>query len=125
MDLRPVTTSTLDRGVHVAFDRLTELAGVRPIILAEIDDMAMLGLFARESHCLALVPPVVVWDELMSGALVEHYKIPKITERFYAITQSRCFPNPLVQEVLAHQLEEPADWAVAAAQSLAKSAPSS
>lgn len=121
----PVLVPSLDSDLRVAFDRLTELAGVRPIILAEIDDMAMLRLFARESHCLALVPPVVVWDELVSGALVEHYKIPDITERFYAITQSRRFPNPLVKEVLAHQLEEPAEWAVAAAQSLAKSSPSS
>lgn len=121
----PVLVPSLDSDLRVAFDRLTELAGVRPIILAEIDDMAMLRLFARESHCLALVPPVVVWDELVSGALVEHYKIPDITERFYAITQSRRFPNPLVKEVLAHHLEEPAEWAVAAAQSLAKSSPSS
>ncbi|MEM7435426.1 MAG: LysR family transcriptional regulator [Myxococcota bacterium] len=103
----PVLVPSLDSDLRVEFDRLVEAAGVRPIILAEIDDMAMLRLFARDSHCLALVPPVVVRDELLSGVLVEHSKIPEITERFYAITQSRRFPNPLVKEILARRLDEP------------------
>ena len=97
----PVLVPSLDSDVRVAFDRLMELAGVRPMILAEVDDMAMLRLFARDSRCLALVPPVVVRDELLNGVLVERCRIPEITERFYAISQSRRFPNPLVKEVLA------------------------
>lgn len=96
----PILLPSLDSDVRVAFDRLMELAGVRPLILAEVDDMAMLRLFARDSDCLALVPPVVVRDELRTGVLVERCQIPEITESFYAITQSRRFPNPLVRELL-------------------------
>ena len=66
--------------------------------------MAMLRLFARDSRCLALVPPVVVRDELLSGVLVERCRIPEITERFFAISQSRRFPNPLVKEILSKPL---------------------
>ena len=106
----PVLLPSFDSDLRVAFDRQMELSGVRPIILAEIDDMTMLRLFARESQCLALVPPVVVLDELMDGALVEHFKIPEITERFYAITQTRRFPNPLVKEVLSRPIDEPDLW---------------
>ena len=102
----PILVPSLDSDLRVAFDQLMERSGVRPIILAEIDDMAMLRLFARDSHCLALVPPVVVRDELLGGSLVEHHKIPHIEERFYAITQTRRFPNPLVEEVIAPRLEE-------------------
>ena len=101
----PVLVPSLDSNVRVAFDRLMELAGIRPTILAEVDDMAMLRLFARDSRCLALVPPVVVRDELINGLLVERCKVPEITERFYAITQSRRFPNPLVKEILAGPLQ--------------------
>ncbi|MEM7135741.1 MAG: LysR family transcriptional regulator [Myxococcota bacterium] len=107
LETAPVLVPSLDSDLRVEFDQLMEAAGVRPIILAEIDDMAMLRLFARDSHCLALVPPMVVRDELSSGVLVEHSKIPEITERFYAITQSRRFPNPLVKEILARRLDEP------------------
>lgn len=96
----PILLPSLDSDFRVAFDRLLELAGVRPTILAEVDDMAMLRLLARDSDGISLVPPVVVRDELRTGVLVERCRIPDLTESFYAITQSRRFPNPLVRELL-------------------------
>lgn len=96
----PILLPSLDSDFRVAFERLLELAGVRPMILAEVDDMAMLRLLARDSAGITLVPPVVVRDELRTGSLVELCRVPDITEKFYAITQSRRFPNPLVREIL-------------------------
>lgn len=96
----PVLLPSLGSDIRVAFDRLLELAGVRPIILAEVDDMAMLRLLARESEGVALVPPIVVRDELAAGVLVERCRIPDITESFYAILQKRRFPNQLLAELL-------------------------
>jgi len=96
----PILLPSLDSDVRIAFDRVLELAGVRPTILAEVDDMAMLRLLARDSDGISLVPPVVVRDELRTGILVERCRIPDLTEKFYAITQSRRFPNPLVRELL-------------------------
>jgi LysR family transcriptional activator of nhaA len=86
--------------IRSAFDALIGRAGVTPRIVAEIDDMAMLRLMAREGHGLALVPPVVVVDELASGVLVEHAQIGELREQFYAITRRRRFQNPLVRELL-------------------------
>ena len=68
-------------------------AVIRPIILAEVDDMAMLRLLAREREGVTLVPPIVVRDELQSGLLVEHCRIPQLTESFYAIVKNRRFPS--------------------------------
>jgi LysR family transcriptional activator of nhaA len=101
-DLRtqPVVLPSLQSGMRAEFDRLLEEAGVVPTILAEVDDMAMLRLIARESDALSLVPLVVVQDELRSGALVERHRLPQVTEDFYAITTSRRFPNPLLRELL-------------------------
>ncbi|MGC8476522.1 MAG: LysR family transcriptional regulator [Acetobacteraceae bacterium] len=101
-DLRtePVLLPSLDSDIRVAFDRMLELAGVRPIVLAEVDDMAMLRLLAREREGFALVPPIVVRDELASGVLVEHWRIPELKETFYAIVQKRRFPNRLLGELL-------------------------
>jgi LysR family transcriptional activator of nhaA len=42
----------------------------------------------------------VVQDELDAGLLVEHCRIPDVTERFYAIVQARRFPNPLLQALI-------------------------
>ncbi len=97
----PVLLPSLDSEIRVAFDRLLELAGIRPTILAEVDDMAMLRLLARELDGVTLVPSIVVRDELESGVLVEHCRIPGVTESFYAIVQNRRFPNLLLGELLS------------------------
>jgi LysR family transcriptional activator of nhaA len=93
-----------DSDFRRAFDRQLALAGVRPVIVAEVDDMAMLRLLARESGALALVPPVVVRDELQSGLLVERARLPDVREAFYAIVQERRFPNPLLGELLGRKV---------------------
>ncbi len=82
------------------FDTLLAAAGVLPCIAAEVDDMAMLRLLAREGVGVALVPPVVVKDELRDGRLREICRVPGLIKPFYAITLSRQFPNPLVQELI-------------------------
>ena len=96
----PVILPSMESNTRAAFDRLTAGAGARPRVMAEVDDMAMLRLLAREGEGLALVPPVVVRDEIESGVLVETHRIPQILETFYAITPSRRFPNPLVAELV-------------------------
>lgn len=101
-DLRhtPLVLPSLDSNIRSAFDLLLEQHRIRPIIAAEVDDMAMLRLLAREGAGLALVPPVVVSDELENRILVERHRIREIRESFYAITPSRRFPNPAVAEIL-------------------------
>lgn len=86
--------------IRLAFDAQLERAGVRPRIVAEVDDMAMLRLLARAGDALALVPPVVVRDELASGLLVERCQVPNLKESFYAVTTTRRFSHPLVRELV-------------------------
>jgi LysR family transcriptional activator of nhaA len=89
-----------DSNLRAAFDLLMERMGVRPIVAAEVDDMAMLRVLAAEGAGLALVPPVVVRRELENGLLVERHRITEIRETFHAITISRRFPNPLLRDLL-------------------------
>lgn len=100
LDGAPMVLPSAESELRLAFDRLCDAARVRPSILAEVDDMAMLRLLARESDGLTLVPPIVVRDELASGVLVERARVPLLSESFYAITLRRRFPNPLVGELL-------------------------
>jgi len=72
--------------LRAQFDALCEAAGVRPRIRAEVDDMAMLRLLARDSGWLALLPEVVVQDELKSGLLSVTGRSEPLRESFYAIT---------------------------------------
>lgn len=68
------------------FDALCASAGVTPRLRAEVDDMAMLRLIARDSGWLTLLPEVVVQDELRIGALVRVGHSMDLHENFYAIT---------------------------------------
>ena len=101
-DLRttPIVLPSLDTSIRVAFDLVMERAGIRPLIAAEVDDMATLRLMAVESDGVTLVPPVVVLRELRDGALVERHRIREITEKFYAITPTRRFPNEFVRKLV-------------------------
>lgn len=97
---QPVVLPSEDNAVRAAFDLLLEASGIQPKILAEVDDMAMVRLLARETGALALVPPVVVQDELKSGVLIERCSVPQLRESFYAITMRRRFAHPVLREML-------------------------
>ncbi len=87
-------------GLRMGFDALMDRLGVTPQIIAEVDDMAMMRLLAREGIGLAVLPPIVVRDELASSALVESAQLPNLTEAFYGVTVERRFPNPLLAELM-------------------------
>jgi len=91
---------TRESSIRTGFDALVNRLGIQPQIVAEVDDMAMLRLVAREHHGLAVVPPIVVKDELDDGTLIEVAELPGLAETFFAITLTRRFPNPLLSLVL-------------------------
>jgi len=68
------------------FDALCMAADIRPRVRAEVDDMAMLRLIARDSGWLTVLPEVVVQDELRTGHLATLGRSSLLQERFYAIT---------------------------------------
>lgn len=98
---RPLILPTRETSLRVGFDALADRLDIRPQIAAEVDDMAMMRLLTREGIGLAVMPPIVVKDELESGYLAEAARLTDIAETFYAITIERKFPNPLVKELLA------------------------
>ena len=65
--------------------------------------MAMLRLLARADLGLAVIPPIVVQDELETGRLIEAAALPEVHETFYAVTLQRRFPNPLLAGLLARE----------------------
>ncbi|MFY7744011.1 MAG: LysR family transcriptional regulator [Erythrobacter sp.] len=96
----PLILPTPETALRAGFDALIETLGIVPRIAAEADDMAMLRLLARSDAGVAVIPPIVVRDELAGGALYELAQLPGLTEEFHAVTIARTFPNPLLREVL-------------------------
>lgn len=95
-----------DSEIRTEFDALCEQLGVKVSVLAEVDDMATLRLLARDTEAVALVPSVVVRDELRSGVLSQLCVVPGLHETFYAITIDRQFPHPLLRSLLARDEAE-------------------
>ncbi|WP_179380775.1 LysR family transcriptional regulator [Jannaschia marina] len=96
----PLVLPTPETALRAGLDGLIERLGVLPRIAAEADDMAMLRLLVREDVGIAVLPPIVVRDELAAGQLVELARLDEITEVFSAVTKRRKFPNPLLSELL-------------------------
>ncbi|PLX75243.1 MAG: LysR family transcriptional regulator [Azoarcus sp.] len=72
--------------LRAQFDAMCMSAGVQPRLRAEVDDMAMLRLIARDSNWLTVLHEVVVQDEIHGGSLVSVGQSTQLQERFYAIT---------------------------------------
>lgn len=96
----PVIIPTADSVIRVEFDALMDRMRIKPVIAAEVEDMAMVRLLTRAGVGLAVIPPIVVKDELDSGLLAEFASLPGIMEAFYAVIAERKFPNPIVLDLL-------------------------
>jgi LysR family transcriptional activator of nhaA len=96
----PLILPTPESGLRAGFEALRERLGVAVRIAAEVDDMAMMRLLAREGVGLAVLPPIVVRDELASGELQEAGRLPGLAQPFHAVTIPRRFPNALLREAL-------------------------
>lgn len=81
-------------------DAFLERHRLNPNILGEIDDIALLRIFALRSNEIVALPNVGIKDDLESKALKIILVADKIEQKFYAITRQRKFPNPLVEELI-------------------------
>ena len=95
-----------DHDTRAAFDVLCSRLGVRYRLRAEVDDMALVRLMTRDSAGVALMPSVVVQDELQAGVLQEYCVVPDLFEDFYAITVQRRFPSTALRELLRRSSDE-------------------
>lgn len=93
--------------IRTGFDSLVARLGVVPKIFAEVDDMAMIRLLARQDAGVALAPDVVLADEIAAGMLAAAPFDLGLEETFFAITAPRSFPHPMLADVL--HLESPSN----------------
>ena len=96
----PIILPSTNSSIRIGFDALVAQLGIRPNIVAEVDDMAMMRLLAREDVGLAVLPLIAIKDELEQGILIEADRLPGISETFYAVTLDRRFPNPMLQRLI-------------------------
>jgi LysR family transcriptional regulator, transcriptional activator of nhaA len=96
----PVIVPGPESGLRAEFEALANRLRIVPRIAAEVDDMAMMRLLARQDVGLAVMPAIVVRDELRAGTLMRATPLSGLVETFYAVTIARSFPNPLLRPLL-------------------------
>lgn len=101
-DLRdvPLLLPGPNNDIRAAFAVLCDHWNLHPQIMGEVDDMAMLRLLVRDSDAIAVLPKVVIRDEISAGVLKEYAVLPGVYENFYAISVKRHFESPLVKQLL-------------------------
>ena len=74
--------------------------GLRPRIVAEFQDSALLKAFGAEGRGLIAVPSFVENDVCRQYGLVPIYTLPGVEETFYALTVERKISHPGVRAIL-------------------------
>ncbi|MEI8254355.1 MAG: LysR substrate-binding domain-containing protein [Deltaproteobacteria bacterium] len=102
----PIIVPGPESEVRSEFEAMCEQRGIKITVLAEVDDAATMRLLVRDTSAIALLPSIVVRDEIRSGLLRELATVPGLYETFYAITVEREFPHPLLRSLLSrHETE--------------------
>lgn len=86
--------------IRTGFDALIARLRITPRIVADVDDMAMVRLLAREQVGVAIAPAVVLADEIAAGIVRTAPFDLAINERFYAVTMRRSFQHPELEALL-------------------------
>lgn len=101
--LMPSRHSSLRR----ALDQWLERHGLRPVVVAEIEDSALLNFFGRDGLGVVAVPSVIAHTVEAQHRITILGQADGVTESFYAISAERRIRNPAVAaitEAARHEL---------------------
>ncbi len=96
----PLFLPSRQSDVRADFDLMLANSGVEPFVHAEVDDMALLRLLALSGEGLALVSKIVVERELQSRKIKFMLRVPRLVEKYYALTIRKRFQNTWLAEII-------------------------
>lgn len=96
LDGVPVLLPTDDTAIRRALDQWLDRQGVRPLMLGEFEDYALLREFAREGHGFAPVPSVLEAQFRKQHGFVRIGLARGVNAEFYAISVERKIKHPAV-----------------------------
>ncbi|MGZ3771549.1 MAG: LysR family transcriptional regulator [Bdellovibrio sp.] len=98
---RPLYIPGHNLEVRPELDAFFESMRISPTILGEIDDVALLRIFALRSKEIVALPLLGVKDDIEEKKLQVLGNAGRIEQKFYAITRKKKFPNPLIEKLIA------------------------
>ncbi|MBB01410.1 MAG: LysR family transcriptional regulator [Planctomyces sp.] len=95
--LLPSKESAIRGGLEAWFDQ----CGVRPRVVAEFDDSALLKVFGQAGHGLFSAPSTVA-DHVRRRYDVQAIGVAPVNETFYAVSPERRVKHPVVAQLIRH-----------------------
>lgn len=93
--LLPNEPGAVRRGLELWFDA----QGIRPDVVAEVDDSALLQTFAQAGAGIAVGPTAIEADMLRQHGLAVVGRTEAVRERYYAVTVERRIRHPALVEM--------------------------
>lgn len=87
---------TSNTTVRQSLEQWFEATGIRPNIVGEVEDMAMLQTLGQHGHGIFVAPTVVCDDVCRRYGVIAIGELEKVKERFYAISVERKITHPAV-----------------------------
>ncbi|MDF3035796.1 MAG: nhaR [Paucimonas sp.] len=97
----PLLLPTRNNAVRIRIDHWLEEHGVRPDIVGEFDDNALLTTFGRNGLGLFPAPSALKNDVKLQFAAEPVGDMTKVKEHFYAISNERKIKHPAVEAILS------------------------
>lgn len=82
-------------------DAYLERLKVPAQVVGEIDDIALLRIFALRSSAIVALPEMGVKNDIENNELLVLGKAPNVEQRFYAITRQRRAPHKIIESLIA------------------------
>ena len=105
LDGVPVLLPTDDTAIRRALDQWLDKQEIRPIMVGEFEDYAMLREFARAGHGFAPVPSILEEQFRKEYGIARVGVATGVKAEFYAISVERKIKNPAVAEMIEHGRE--------------------
>jgi LysR family transcriptional activator of nhaA len=96
----PFLLPTRNNSLRGRIDEWFELHNVRPDVVGEFEDNALLNTFGRSGAGLFFAPSVLEQEVLAQFGAVVVGKVPQVREQFYAISNERKIKHPAVEAIL-------------------------
>ncbi|MDO8298160.1 transcriptional activator NhaR [Lacisediminimonas sp.] len=97
----PILLPTRNNAIRVRLDQWFEEHEVRPEIVGEFDDNALLNTFGRSGLGLFPAPSALAKDVLEQFAAIPVGEMTRVKEQFYAISNERKIMHPAIDAILS------------------------
>jgi len=101
LDGAPVLLPTESSALRSGLERWFSEIGVRPRLVAEIEDSALLKVFGQHGAGIFAAPTIVAAEVKRQYGVRALHEVREVTERFYAITVERRITHPATAAIAA------------------------